>query len=202
MMMFPAPPPSRLAGFTLIEMIVVIVLTGIIAGMVAVFIRSPIDAYVDTARRARLTADADTALRFFARDLRSALPNSLRVTAPDANGVQYLEFVPTTGGARYRQYMTAANMGNILDFGAADGVFDLIGPAPAFAAGQSVVIFNLEPGSVSDVYSGNNRAAVFNVAGPGFSSDASPIKVLIAATAFPSPSPAARAHFVSTPVTY
>lgn len=39
---------KRGAGFTLIEMIMVIVITGIIAGMVAVFIRSPIDGYFNT----------------------------------------------------------------------------------------------------------------------------------------------------------
>ena len=43
---------STQRGFTLIEAIIVIVITGILAGMVAVFIRAPIDAYVDSARRA------------------------------------------------------------------------------------------------------------------------------------------------------
>ena len=54
-------------GFTLIEAIMVIVITGILAGMVAVFIRAPIDAYVDSARRADLTDVADTAVRRVAR---------------------------------------------------------------------------------------------------------------------------------------
>ena len=35
--------PNNSRGFTLVEAIVVIVITGIIAGMVAVFIRSPVD---------------------------------------------------------------------------------------------------------------------------------------------------------------
>jgi len=53
----------RERGFTLIEMIMVIVLMGIIGSMVAVFMKRPIDAYVDTARRAALTDTADTAAR-------------------------------------------------------------------------------------------------------------------------------------------
>ncbi|NCN89388.1 MAG: prepilin-type N-terminal cleavage/methylation domain-containing protein, partial [Gallionella sp.] len=50
-------------GFTLIEMIVVIVITGIIAGIVAIFIKAPVQGYVDSARRAELTDIADTAVR-------------------------------------------------------------------------------------------------------------------------------------------
>ena len=40
------------AGFTLVEAIMVIVITGILAGMVAVFIKAPVDGYVDSVRRA------------------------------------------------------------------------------------------------------------------------------------------------------
>jgi len=184
--------PSAISGFTLVEMIVVIVLMGIVAGMVAVFIRSPITAYVDTNRRAQLTAAADTALRFFARDLRSALPNSVRVTL--AGGVQYLEFVPTVGGARYRQYPTAAGGGNVLDFTLADTSFDLLGAVPAYTNAHFAVVFNTDAdASPSSVYSGGNRAALT-------SSGVTP--VAMAATRFPAPSPAARVHFVTTPVSY
>lgn len=185
----------RCAGFTLVEMIVVIVLTGIVAGMVAVFIRSPVQAYVDTANRARLTEAADTAMRFFARDLRSALPNSVRVTAPDINGVQYLEFVPTVGVARYRQYPPAVGVGDILDFNTADNSFDILGTVPAYNATHSVVVFNTDAdsGNPDTVYSGGNRTTVTAAGGAN---------VAIAARRFPAPSPSARVHFVTTPVTY
>ena len=66
-------------GFTLVEMIVVIVITGIIAGVVAIFLRAPVQGYVDSARRAEMTDIADTALRRIGRDLRTAVPNSVRV---------------------------------------------------------------------------------------------------------------------------
>ncbi|MDP1682827.1 MAG: prepilin-type N-terminal cleavage/methylation domain-containing protein, partial [Burkholderiales bacterium] len=56
-------------GFTLIEMVVVIVLTSILASVVAMFIRLPVQGYVDTARRAEMTDIADTALRRMGRDL-------------------------------------------------------------------------------------------------------------------------------------
>ena len=73
--------PKSHRGFTLVEMIIVIVITGIIGGMVAMFIRMPVQGYVDSARRAEMTDIADTALRRIGRDLRTAVPNSVRVPA-------------------------------------------------------------------------------------------------------------------------
>ncbi|MDX9993783.1 MAG: type II secretion system protein [Rhodocyclaceae bacterium] len=83
-------------GFTLIEAIMVIVITGVIAGMVAVFIRAPVEGYVDTRRRAALSDAADTALRRILRDVRLALPNSVRVSG------DVLEFIPLRSGGMYR----------------------------------------------------------------------------------------------------
>ncbi len=90
---------SRAAGFTLVEMIVVIVITGIIGGMVAMFLRTPVQQYRDVARRAEMTDIVDTALRRLSRDLRLALPNSVRVTT--SGGTVYLEYLETIGGGRY-----------------------------------------------------------------------------------------------------
>ena len=50
-------------GFTLVEAVMVIALTGIVAAIVAVFIRQPVQGYFDTVRRAELTDVADTAAR-------------------------------------------------------------------------------------------------------------------------------------------
>ena len=62
----------------MIEMVMVIVIMGVIGGMVAVFLKSPIDAYTDSGRRAALTDMADTSARRMARDISKALPNSIR----------------------------------------------------------------------------------------------------------------------------
>ncbi len=65
---------------TLIEMVIVIAITAIIASAVAVFISRPVEGYADAARRAEMTDIADTALRRMTRDLRTALSNSIRTT--------------------------------------------------------------------------------------------------------------------------
>ena len=44
--------PIKIHGFSLVELIMVIVLTGILSGMIAIFIRAPVQGYMDSARRA------------------------------------------------------------------------------------------------------------------------------------------------------
>ena len=120
-------------GFTLVEMIMVIVITGIIGGMVAGFLKAPGQQYVDVARRAELTDIADTAVRRMARDVRIAVPNSVRVTGTCP--ICAVEFLPTKDGGRYR-----ANTGgtdDVLLFDTADGSFEIIGTAINFTAGAN-----------------------------------------------------------------
>ena len=85
-------------GFTLVELIVVMVIIGIISSVVGLFIGSPINGFVDQARRAALTDAADIALLRMTRDLRGALPNSVR-TSSDGSA---LELLYTLDGERYR----------------------------------------------------------------------------------------------------
>src|SRR5437762_10922535 len=54
---------SRARGVTLIEMVIVIAITAIIAAALSVFISRPVEGYADAARRAELSDIADTALR-------------------------------------------------------------------------------------------------------------------------------------------
>lgn len=161
--------PVRERGFTLIEAIMVITITGIVAGMVSVFIKTSIDSYFDSVRRAELTDDADVALRRLTREVRLAVPNSLRVT--NSGGFWYLEFVPTKDGGRYRSDGDGSGSGSFLCTGnATNTIFDVLGPMPAVAAGDSAVVFNDAslngaPGCAvpSNVYCGGSRASVTSV---------------------------------------
>jgi len=64
---------------TLIELVVAIVITGIVLAM-TVYFANPVRQSVDLAGRADLTDAADNALQRIGRDVRLALPNSVRVT--------------------------------------------------------------------------------------------------------------------------
>jgi MSHA biogenesis protein MshO len=189
-------------GFTLVEMIVAITITAILSGIVALFIRVPLDSYFDVSRRAELTDAADLALRRIVREVQGALPNSVRVSGPGgaactgANAC-YLEFLAVRSGGRYRSDPDNLGGGDILDFtSAADGSFDVLGPGAEVAAGDQIVVYNLGV-SGADAYAGANRRAYSGAAGTvgniSFTATASP---------FPFESPSKRFHVVSGPVTY
>jgi MSHA biogenesis protein MshO len=185
---------ARAHGVTLVEMIVVIAITGILAAAVAVFIRRPVEGYIDAARRAELSDIADTALRRITRDLRSALPNSVRVDAPG----KYIEYLHTSGGGRYRAEVDSGGLGNTLDFITADTTFHVIGPALAVLGGESLVVVNLGAGSdPANAYASppnNNREAIASIVGNTVT--------LSAAKLFPFASPGKRFQIVQYPVTY
>lgn len=177
-------------GFTLVEMIISIVITGIVVSMVAIFGRGQVEAYLDAGNRAELSDAADTTLRRIARDLQAALPNSVRLSG------NYLEFVPIRDAGRYRAELDAAAGGDILNFSSnADSTFDVLGPSVTIAAGDQLVVFNLgQPGS--DVYEGTSRRAVM----PGAA--LSNITFAPAGAQFPLASPQHRFQIVGAPVIY
>ena len=105
-------------GFTLIELVVTIVLTALIMGAL-VFFAYPLRQAVDITVRADLTDAADTALRRIGRDVRLALPNSVRV-ATDASGRAYLEFLAVRTAGRYRADGQGAGGGSLANCPADD----------------------------------------------------------------------------------
>ncbi len=211
--MISARHPS--AGFTLIEAIVAIVITGILSSIVAVFIARPVQGYVDSVRRAELTDAADVALRRMTRDIRRALPNSLRlkdsanatVLSCAAGTTCYVEFIMTKFGGRYRDPADGSTGGNFLDFTgtvsnpacASSLCFDILGSSPAnppiAANGDFMVVYNLGAGyAPADAYAGDNRTTVTLTSGtPYYATMASNVYALQSP---PLPSPDARFQIV------
>jgi MSHA biogenesis protein MshO len=158
----------RSRGFTLIELILVITITGILAASITIFLKPTIDSYFDTRRRADLTDIADTALRRIATDIRSAVPNSIRWVSASC-----IQLVPTIAGGRYRlaadtlndvvlpctPSMTAPSTCSApLDIAAGATIFDVLSPMETVPATDDwIVIGNQNP---ADVYTGANRSQI------------------------------------------
>jgi MSHA biogenesis protein MshO len=143
-MMANARTQGRQGGFTLVEAIVVIVITGIIAGMVALFIRVPVQSNIDTRARAEMADAADLALRRMSRELRLAVPNTVTVYSNKLA----IQFLLTKTGARYVSVLDNPPATLLpLDFVNGNNAFDIIGTPPAgkqaIVAGDYIVIGNL-----------------------------------------------------------
>ena len=178
-------PHSR--GFTLIELTLVIVIAGVLAATLAVFMRPAIDSYIASGNRAELTDQADTALRRMLRDIRLAVPNSVR-----SPGSQCVEVVPTSSGGRLRMQADTSNDGAPpcalgpncsapLDTSQATTSVDVLTPLSVTpSAGDWLVLGNTNP---NDVYAGVNRAAITGVTTPPITLGKS--RLAIASTQFP-----------------
>jgi MSHA biogenesis protein MshO len=112
------------AGFTLIELVVTLVISAVVVSFVSMFISGPVAGFADQARRVRLVDSADVALKRIGRDVRRALPNSVRTTS--AGNIVALEVLGTVDGARYRA-QPPGTADQVLDFASADGAFNVLG---------------------------------------------------------------------------
>jgi MSHA biogenesis protein MshO len=163
-------------GMTLVELIVVITISGILAAILGSFMVRAVQGYTDQVRRAALVDAAETTLRRMARDIRRALPNSVRVrdSAGNVDNVNCsaagatcaIEMLNVADGARYREgpgQLVGPPLGHDhapaqfwLRFGAAD------------SDGFNVVGFfnNLTLPFVSNNSTNPARLAIYNL-GPG-----------------------------------
>lgn len=179
-------------GFTLVELVVVITIVGILAGGVALFIGRPTQLFFDSERRADLSDRADTALRRIARDIRNALPNSVRISTSGSDSL--LEFTPVINAGRYRADVGTSATDNPLDFSnVADTSFDVLGAAISVANTDALVIYNLGV-SGADVYEGSNRRTLNAATNSNTLS--------FTGSNFPLSSPSSRFYVVSGPATY
>jgi MSHA biogenesis protein MshO len=155
-----AERPRSARGYTLIELIIVVALIGALAGVAAVFIVEPFRASRDISQRAKLTDQAELVVDRIVREVRAALPNSVRVaTADDRTAV---EFVATRTGGRYRRLPAPGGGGDPLNRAQPADTFDALGGLPDIGA---VVAGN----GGTDCANGNRDClSIFNTGQAGF----------------------------------
>lgn len=120
-------------GTTLVELVIVMVITGILAASAGMLFVAPMRAYVDVSRRAQLVDLADTSLRLMQRELRAALPNSISISGDT------ITFLPIRYAGRYR-----ANGSGALDFTSAATSFNVFDNAVPDPAGSRLAIFPVD----------------------------------------------------------
>lgn len=181
------------AGFTLIELIVVLVLIGILAVFVAPIILKPFEAFRDTERRARLVAESEQALLHVMRQVRHALPNSVRL-----NGDKAVEFLNTVDGGRYRRYQDLSvtpPSGDVLSIPGTDDAIDVLSNLNTNPSDLYLVIYNTDATAnvPTNAYRGGNRTETLS-----FSNGV----LQFNSKAFPAHSPNQRFDLVDGPIMF
>lgn len=96
---------KNIQGFSLIEIIVVIVILGVLAASVTTFIGFGTQVYTDATDRDATVSSARFAIERLNREIRSALPNSIRINGN--NSRQCIEFTPIVLSAVYTDIAVA-----------------------------------------------------------------------------------------------
>jgi MSHA biogenesis protein MshO len=159
-------------GVTLVEMVVVLVLIAVIGTAIGGVILPAAQSYEAHKRRATLVDSAEAALRRMTRDIRLALPNSLRITDSGSGASFALEMIPTADGGRYCSSGVADcnTPSELLSFTAADTTFQILGcfrnsafvtAATAGTTAYRLVINN----SSGEVYTASGSPAVITPSG-------------------------------------
>lgn len=197
----------RSRGFTLVELVIAISLSAIVVAFAAMFIVTPVNSYKAQARRAEMVDSADSVLRLVGRDVRAALPNSIRVIR--TGNVVALEMLAAVDGVRYRSTGATTAASEELDFASPDGSFATLSlfdgiARPFTTTTHYLAIYNVGvPGA--DAYSLTN---VITPAGTTITINTSTVTAnedLVTVTPafkFAYPSPAKRVYLVSGPVSY
>lgn len=148
-------------GFTLFELIVVILVLGILGAGVSAFMGNTVQLFNGVVQREQLMNESRFVVTRMTKEIQQAIPNSLRISGN--SGVHCLEFVPVQWLAAYAHIPVLPTSDRIMDMVFpidADGLFHFV------AFNQYVVINPLVPSHVYDLNQ-NRRARVLNCSDDG-----------------------------------
>ena len=142
---------KNINGFSLIEMIVVIVILGVLSTGISTFINLGTQVYADATDREQVVSSARFAIERLNRELRSALPNSICLTNTangicDENANQCLKFTPIIEVTTYLDIPVAPDE--------TPNIIKLIKFTKLFDAAWDAVLYPLRP---ADVYGSNGK---------------------------------------------
>ncbi len=195
---------NRQAGFSIIEMVLAIVISGILAIGIVSFIGDSVNSLTTSANRNKISASGRIAIDRLAMEIHNALPNSIRATTATPGGDQCLEFVPVRAATTYINPPFTGGGGTVFD------VVDLT-PSQHGATDGYGVIF---PNRQRNLYDGDNGASAgwpnFPTRGPieeiasivaSASADQSTV-TLVKSHRYQRRSPSQRFFIVEDPISY
>lgn len=183
---------QRVTGFTLIELIVVIVILTIVGLGTARFVGLGADLYVDAVGRDQVVSQTRYALERLTREIREALPNSVRVVKNANDTVQCIEFVPIVASSTYVNVAVAPE--------AISDQVVIVRPPFDVTTASRVVVYPL---SAADVYTPeSDQGNIFSYTGTITGGTDTVNITLNSEVRFDADSPTARYYLVANAVSY
>ena len=144
-------------GFTLVELILVLVILSILAALGSKFLFTALNSYDQSQTRFKLIAKGRVSIEQITRQLRMAVPNSVRVSASN----NCIEFLPIVAGANYEGELPDSNnlAPEISSIATSSFTLGLGTPAHVVVA----------PASSSEIYTNSSTASRVSLGGLGSS---------------------------------
>tara|TARA_R110002050_G_scaffold229622_2_gene365205 strand:+ start:18 stop:881 length:864 start_codon:yes stop_codon:yes gene_type:complete len=192
------------SGFTLLELIIVIIILGVMAVGIAGFMTLSTQTYLNVTERDELLANARFVIERLNREIRNAVPNSIRI---DNNSImQCIEFVPIAASTTYIDIPVipevASTSFTAIRFNDVSG-----DPYACSACNDQVIVYPL---SVDDIYNNHldSSGKVFNVGSfshplpPPSTTDEWTLPIQNGAVRFDDDSPTQRLYIANEQVSY
>lgn len=189
------------SGFTLVEMVTVLLLLSILMVGTVRYITSTADGYALSVRSSDLAAHGRLAVERLQRELRNALPGSVRTDV-----AQCIEFLPVVGASQYLDVPDADGANAALDFpemggGPAAAQFSVLTPQVDVSSAAYVAVYPVATNQVYSLSTSASLNAFSSIAANGTSTRISDV-AMADSHRFPHGSPARRVFFTGSPVSW